>query len=70
MRRNDLIRELDKILDTIEGAEKHFRAEAEMNAALHMSDTVRPAPLSVAVGLAADNLTRLLSRLSEEEVTE
>lgn len=63
----DLIRQLEKILDTVETTNKHFQAEAEMNAALHMNPTVRPAPLAVAVATARDDLTQLIVDLTNKE---
>ena len=56
----DLIRQLEKITDTVRMANIHFRAEAAMNAALHMSTTVRPAPLAEAVAIALDDLEQLI----------
>jgi len=59
-------RELHKVLDTLLVVESHFRHEAEMNAALHMSREVRPAPLAAAVGTAVGTLERLLQDDPEE----
>ena len=53
-------RELRKVLDVLRVAERHFRHEAEMNAALHMAASVRPAPLAVAIEGAAMDLEMLL----------
>ena len=55
-------RELQKVLDTLFVVEKHFYHEANMNAALHMSTEVRPAPLAAAVSVAVSTLERLLDR--------
>lgn len=62
----DLARQLSKVLDAVELAHIHFSAEAKMNAALHMSTTVRPAPLATAIEAALDDLVRLISELEEE----
>lgn len=57
---------MSKILDTVEVTVKHFRAEAEMNAALHMASTVRPAPLAAAIETSRDDLITLISELDSE----
>lgn len=44
---------------------RHFNAEAEMNAALHMSDTVMPNPLAAAVNTAVAGGERALERYRE-----
>ena len=62
---DDLRRELEKIAEPLDLAVKHFRAEAEMNAALHMAATVRPAPLAVAIEGARDDLYRLIAELGD-----
>lgn len=61
--KTNVIRELQKIADVLETAAKHFEAEAEMNAALHMSSTVRPAPLAMAVAGARDDAKRLIETM-------
>jgi hypothetical protein len=48
----DAIRELEKALDVLRACARHFNAEAEMNAALHLSDNVLPNPLAAAVNTA------------------
>lgn len=53
-------RELSKVLDVLKKANQHFQSEALMNAALHMAETVRPAPLAVAVQGAMQDLERLI----------
>lgn len=58
----DLIRELEKALDVLKVCERHFSAEAEMNAALHMTDNVRPNPLAAAVYTAVGGLELALDR--------
>jgi len=63
---NDLIRDLEKVSDALAAADRHFRAEAEMNAALHMSDTVRPAPLAAAVGTALFTIENVIERVRNE----
>lgn len=61
---SDVRRELEKIADTLDVASQHFRAESEMNAALHMNPTVRPAPLAVAVAAARDDIHRLIENIA------
>lgn len=59
-------RQVEKVLGTVIMATKHFDGEAAMNAALHMSDVVRPAPLAAAMAVAALDLGRLLEQTAEE----
>lgn len=69
---NDVIREFEKALDVLEQCERHFSAEAEMNAALHMSNTVRPAPLAAAVAatrLQVSVYIMYLKGMSNEDLT-
>lgn len=42
-------REIAKIADVLERVVTHLDAKDRMNAALHMSNTIRPTPLAVAV---------------------
>lgn len=58
----DLIRELEKALDVLRACARHFNAEAEMNAALHMSEAVRPNPLTAAVNTAIAGGEQALAR--------
>lgn len=60
----DLARELLKIRDAVQGANVHFYHEARMNAALHMSADVRPAPLAAAIRSAVTDLDRLIMELN------
>jgi hypothetical protein len=63
---SDIVRELQKISDVIDLVDKHFMAEAEMNAAQHMASVVRPAPLTMATAQAKDDLHRLIKELEDE----
>lgn len=63
---NDLIRELEKIHDVLLKVQQQMFMQASANAALHMSDTVRPAPLVVALGIATTNLTNIIVNLQGE----
>ena len=63
---NDLLRELAKVQDTLTIVDRHFHHEAQMNAALHMSTTVREAPLAAAVGTALNTLGRLITALEAQ----
>ena len=63
----DALREIDKLLLTLGDANRHFVAEGEMNAALHLSETVLPNPLAAKVGgtlrdgqIAAERLQKRL----------
>ena len=62
----DLRRELEKVSDAVDAAVKHFRAQAEADAALHMAAVVRPNPLTIVVETAADDLHRLIAELADE----
>lgn len=67
---DDLRRELEKIADAVDAAARHFRAQAEADAALHMAATVRPNPLCVTVETAAADLHRLIEELAYREDTD
>lgn len=60
---DDMRRELEKISDAMDAAVRHFSAQAEADAALHMATVVRPNPLTVAVEAAAADLRRLIDEL-------
>lgn len=62
----DLARELGKIADTLVWADRHFQAEAAMNAAAHMNVTVRPAPLASSVSQSLDDINRLIGELEAD----
>lgn len=63
----DLARELVKVSDVMDMAVSHFDHEASMNAALHMSTVVRPAPLAAALTGARADLARLIDELVGDE---
>lgn len=65
MLNEDLIRELDKIGDTLKQVKTHLEHKDQMNAALHMS-SVRYTPLCTAVGNAYANVVNLTKRLADE----
>lgn len=67
---NDLIRELLKALDVLKQCERHFSAEAEMNAALHLSENVRPSPLSASVSTEVAQLEAVIAHYSNPEAVE
>lgn len=48
----DALREIDKLLEVVYAANRHFVAEGEMNAALHLSENVLPNPLAAKVALS------------------
>ena len=62
----DLQRELEKVGDALDWAVTHFKAEGEMNAALHMNSTVRPTPLAAAIESASADIERLVMELAGE----
>jgi len=64
---DDEKRELAKVLDVMIVVKEHLFAEAEMNAALHMSREVRPAPLAMAVDRAVLDLAGLLDPPGTED---
>lgn len=61
----DVIREVDKIYDTLELVNRMFRAEAEMNATKHLAEVVRPHPLAAKVEVALQTARELTSRLED-----
>ena len=63
----DLARELTKVSDTVKVAAAQLRYQAQSDALLHMSSTVRPNPLTVAMEAASDDLIRLIAELTEEQ---
>lgn len=70
MNKTDLLRELEKLSDTYSRVEKMLFYTAQSNAALHMSDTIRPAPLVSALGIANEQLGNLIHVLGKEKVVE
>lgn len=67
MESNDLIRELEKIQETLEQITSYLELTSEANAALHMSSKVMYPPLTSAAGLASGNLASLIIRLRIEQ---
>lgn len=67
MDNTDLLRELGKVYDVLGIVELHFHHEALMNSALHMSATVRPAPLASAVLTAYASLQELMERIENAD---
>lgn len=64
MDNDDLIRELQKIYDTLTAVEVHLDYKDRMNAALHKSTEVRATPLHSDVSNARANISNLMSRLA------
>lgn len=54
----DAVRELEKALDVMAQVDEYFHHQANMNAALHMSDRVIPNPLASAVATSLQSLDR------------
>lgn len=61
----DALREIEKLLEVLIAANRHFMAEAEMNAALHLSEKVMPNPLAAKVDGAVRDGTASWSRLKK-----
>jgi len=61
----DALRELQKAADALAAADRHFQAEAEANAALHLAEP-RPNPLAAKVATQADAARRFLARFEDE----
>lgn len=68
MNNEDIIREIQKAHDVMMKVEKYLYLQATANATLHMSETVRPAPLVQELGYVTTCLTTLIMRLEEEVV--
>lgn len=67
MNADDAARELDKAADALDAAAKHLRARNRADAALHMAETVRPSPLTVAVENAAEQARKAPDGLREQD---
>lgn len=63
----DEVRQVEKALGVMYRVRDHFDHEAAMNAALHMSDVVRPAPLAAAVATAVHDLERIIQANAPDE---
>lgn len=62
----DAARELDKAADALAAACRYLELQNEMNAALHLADTVRPSPLTSRVESAAAEARQAAERFREE----
>lgn len=54
----DAERQIDKAVDVLDAVDRMMTAEADMNAAKHMSSRVMPNPLAAAVATVRDDLKR------------
>ena len=63
MSTDNLVRELQKIRDVLEKVDEHLTAKDRMNAALHMSENVRPTPLAGAVAVSLGSIDLLISEI-------
>jgi|GEM_PF-4020998 len=61
----DLLRELKKAADALRDAQRHFDAQAEADAALHLAQQVRPNPLASRVALAAQGADLAITRYED-----
>lgn len=66
MNNSDLIRELEKVQETLERIVAYLQLTSEANAELHMSGKVMYPPLTSAAGIASGSLTTLINRLRGE----
>jgi hypothetical protein len=66
LQNEDLIRELQKVFETITRMTSHLQKQSEANAQLHMSDKVMYPPLTSAAILATESMQQLISRLYAE----
>ena len=64
---DDERRQIEKALRVMYKVRDHFDHEAAMNAALHMSDIVRPAPLAAAVAIAVLDLESVIQANAPDE---
>jgi hypothetical protein len=64
MNSENLIRDLSKIYDVLTAVSVHLDAKDSMNAALHMSPSIRSTPLAAAVQGARADTANLVSQLS------
>lgn len=62
----DLIRELQKVSETLSNVAEYLETQSEANAMLHMSDKVMYPPLTSAARLSARDLSELIVRLYTE----
>ena len=64
---DDTIRQIDKGLDVLRKVDEMMEAEARMNAAKHLAETVRPNPLASAVSTLIGDYEFWRRRLQEED---
>jgi len=70
MENEDIVRELQKIGDTLTAVCVHLDAKDSMNAALHMSSEIRSTPLASSAKNARAMTANLISRLSDGSANE
>lgn len=61
----DMARELAKILDAVQWVNKALTAQGAHDAAMHMNNTTRFNPATVALMQAEDDLNRLIEECGE-----
>lgn len=66
MNQEDAVRELYKILDTLQGVEKYLSKQNESNAALHCSTEVLYSPLTMKVKTSKITVEGMINRLSRD----
>ena len=69
MRRDDLIRELEKAHEALKWTEEHLAKTNEANAALHCNERVFYSPLTTQVHNARESMERVLADLRASEET-
>ena len=67
MKRDDCVRELEKVYESLVWAERHLTAKNEANAALHCNEKVFYSPLTTQVHNARESVERLLAEFAATE---
>jgi len=65
----DALREMEKVVETLEKAAEHHIKKDESNAALHMSDRVLHAPLTSQLVMAHQSAMKVRDALLQEDIT-
>lgn len=69
MKTVDALREMEKVVETLEKAADHHIKRDEMNAALHMNDRVLHAPLTSAIVQAHQSALKVRDALLQEDIS-
>lgn len=68
MKTVDALREMEKVVETLEKAADHHIKRDESNAALHLSDRVLHAPLTTAIVAAHQSAMKVRDALLQGEI--